>query len=292
MSLHDALLAKAFGGGNGGGGADIDVTAEVGQTIIVKEVDASGKPTKWKAADYQPRTHWSEETVILPETTVECADMDLDDDGVGDGIFGGVLPDMSLTPNAQYNVYYNGTKYSCPAILMQYDEEARAFALGNVGAITGEGNTGEPFILQIVYYPTEGYSQNLMMVLDGSTTVVLSIKEDNITPIPVQYVTNAFPYYIEVTGRGTENDPYVCNDTAAKVSAVFNSGRLMAIKAHFLSESIITIYHLLMCAPSSNGYGMGFIFSGNDGSANNVYITLHPQEDGTYAVKVGDSIGG
>lgn len=36
----------------GGGGADIDVVAEVGQTIIVKEVDENGKPTKWESADF------------------------------------------------------------------------------------------------------------------------------------------------------------------------------------------------------------------------------------------------
>ena len=43
------------------GGASIDVTAEVGQTIIVKEVDINNKPTKWEATDYQPRTHWKEQ---------------------------------------------------------------------------------------------------------------------------------------------------------------------------------------------------------------------------------------
>jgi len=31
--------------------ASLDVTARVGQTIIVKEVDANGKPTKWESAD-------------------------------------------------------------------------------------------------------------------------------------------------------------------------------------------------------------------------------------------------
>lgn len=56
--------------GGTGGGADIDVTAEVGQTIIVKEVDANGKPTKWESADYQPRTHWCDETIgdLVPYT--------------------------------------------------------------------------------------------------------------------------------------------------------------------------------------------------------------------------------
>ena len=35
----------------GSGGSGIDVTAAVGQTIVVKEVDANGKPTKWEAAE-------------------------------------------------------------------------------------------------------------------------------------------------------------------------------------------------------------------------------------------------
>lgn len=44
-------LMKGAGGGTGGGGTSIDVTAQVGQTIVVKEVDANGKPTEWAAAD-------------------------------------------------------------------------------------------------------------------------------------------------------------------------------------------------------------------------------------------------
>lgn len=44
-------------------------TAEVGQTIIVKEVDASGKPTKWESAEYQPRTHYEEGSF---ETLCDC----------------------------------------------------------------------------------------------------------------------------------------------------------------------------------------------------------------------------
>ena len=56
--------------GGGTGGTSIDVTAEVGQTIVVKEIDESGKPTKWESADYQPRTHWCDETIgdLVPHT--------------------------------------------------------------------------------------------------------------------------------------------------------------------------------------------------------------------------------
>lgn len=67
---------------NAGGGASIDVTAQVGQTIVVKEVDANGKPTEWEAVDFpengsaqsdwnqndpaaadyvKNRTHWEDE---------------------------------------------------------------------------------------------------------------------------------------------------------------------------------------------------------------------------------------
>ena len=37
--------------GGGSGDASINVTAEVGQTIVVQAVDGSGKPTQWKAVD-------------------------------------------------------------------------------------------------------------------------------------------------------------------------------------------------------------------------------------------------
>lgn len=53
------------------GGADIDVTAAVGQTIIVKEVDANGKPTKWEGADYlEPLIGSTEE--ITPAQAAEA----------------------------------------------------------------------------------------------------------------------------------------------------------------------------------------------------------------------------
>ena len=54
------------------GGTSIDVVAEVGQTIVVEEVDGFGKPTKWRAADFQERTHWEEGVVekeLFPLTT-------------------------------------------------------------------------------------------------------------------------------------------------------------------------------------------------------------------------------
>ena len=41
----------------GGGGIPIPTTAEVGQTIVVKAVDESGKPTEWECADLPSNDH-------------------------------------------------------------------------------------------------------------------------------------------------------------------------------------------------------------------------------------------
>lgn len=52
------------------GGSSIDVTAEVGQTIAVEEVDANGKPTKWTAVDFP--SGGDEEWVEILNTVTEA----------------------------------------------------------------------------------------------------------------------------------------------------------------------------------------------------------------------------
>ena len=81
MSLHDVLLAKAFGAGGSGGGSGVDVTAEVGQTIVVKAVDENGVPTEWECAELPGG---SELRVIKEITLTEdtyTIDVDSDSDG-------------------------------------------------------------------------------------------------------------------------------------------------------------------------------------------------------------------
>jgi hypothetical protein len=279
MSLHDALLAKAFGGGSGGG-ADIDVTAEVGQTIIVKEVDASGKPTKWESADYQPRTHWAEEAVILPDTPLQFEDGQLD------------IPTqyVSITLNAgeTYKIMWNGVEYSCVCTEM-YMEGYRCLIVGNFSAASGTGDTGEPFVIMA----TEELVS--MAALDGSTSVTLSIKGAVYTPIPVQYMTNAFPYYIEISGSGTTDDPYVCHDTVANVYAVYASGRTMIVRWTIydtgmtgvsFAERYIPLYGRVV---GENGeFAFEFTAQGMISTSYH-FIRLYPQEDGTFEVYDGDS---
>jgi len=107
-------------------------TAEVGQTIIVKEVDANGKPTAWKAVDY-PLT----ETEIIPQTTYTAFyDYDLN------CYVWNFENSMKLIAGQKYIVLFDGVKYTCTA----KDVEA----MGMSGTIIGNeillGNdTGEPF---------------------------------------------------------------------------------------------------------------------------------------------------
>lgn len=109
----------------------IDVTAEVGQTVIVKAVDENGKPAKWKAVDYQPRTHYRELVEVLPETVAAIAE-----DGVC--VF---ESDLTFTPGETYFVDYCGESYTCVAFMIQ-----GIACIGNKAAAELE-DTGEPFFM-------------------------------------------------------------------------------------------------------------------------------------------------
>ena len=145
------------------GGASIDVTASVGQTIVVEEVDANGKPTKWTAAEYQPRTHWSEAVEVLSETTVEI------DPEMGMGL----VPDMNIQAGDKCAINYNGIEYVCECADFGYG----MLGLGNYG-VGDEDNpvdTGEPFVLIKTSVDEDGTLAWCLVPLDGSDIPTLSV---------------------------------------------------------------------------------------------------------------------
>ena len=150
-------------------GSGIDVTAEVGQTIVVEEVDASGKPTTWKAADYQPRTHWAEVEELLNETPTYMAE---------DGMF--VYSSCpTLTGGETYIFTYNGTRYYCEAV----DCGEGMIVLGNMAITDSElPNTGEPFFF--------GTQDGMAVTLDatGATEINVKITKEQYNTIPAEYV--------------------------------------------------------------------------------------------------------
>ena len=67
-----AVSVEIPSGGSGGTDISLGLTsAAVGQTIKVKAVDESGKPTAWEAADMQSGGGTSEEFILLAEVTLE-----------------------------------------------------------------------------------------------------------------------------------------------------------------------------------------------------------------------------
>lgn len=186
-----------------GGGADIDVTAEVGQTIIVKEVDENGKPTKWESADYQPRTHWSEEGQedIVPEIPfTPFLNENL-------GVYVHPLAPFELVEGKTYTVIFDGVSYTCTAFAFALDDITRAIAIGNT-ALAGGANTGEPFALG-VFDSTAGEvltSRQYMVACFDANEHTVEVIEDKIVPhkIPEEYVTpSVFQVFAQVIALPT-----------------------------------------------------------------------------------------
>lgn len=262
------------------GPVPVDVTAQVGQTIVVEEVDENGKPTKWKAADYQPRTHYLTETVLLPETVLETSE----EDGLRTTALEGVEP-FFVVGNL-YKVNYNGTEYACSAI------DAGGFALVGNGSIAGLSDTGEPFTML--------FENDLLgvFVWDGSASVTLSVTEVVYTQIPVNYLSNALPYYVEVTATAGElaTDPttYTCADTVANVTAIYGSGRsIVARVASRDNTNGYTSYYFYHHSATLDNDDRRKIFvfvqstQYSGGQLPALYFV--PQEDGTYSVS--DALG-
>lgn len=114
--------------------------ASVGQTIIVKEVDANGKPTKWESADYQPRTHWSEvgQGDIVPLTTfIPFLNADF-------GCTMYRLVSFELEEGKQYTAIFDGTEYSCTAKSITLSNTISGIYIGN-SVFAGGENNGMPF---------------------------------------------------------------------------------------------------------------------------------------------------
>ena len=265
----EKFLQKIAANG-GGGNANIDVTAAVGQTIRVKAVDENGKPTEWEAVDYQKKICGDELAYIIPETTIEGSSIE-------------TTVDELLVEGETYVVNWEGVDYTCECFAVSGDGVTITF-IGNSLAFDGE-NTGEPFDIGTTV--VDGINLGIVMATDDTvTSFTFSVKGEVAIPIPAPYVTNALPYYIEVTGSGTDDDPFVCNDTVANVEAIYNSGRAIISKI----APIYGIEHLIpltmYARPNSEGiYAHGavleFYFQQGSGKISKYLI---PQEDGTYAV--------
>lgn len=242
----------------------VNVTAEVGQTIIVKEVDEKGKPTKWEAAEY-PLT----DTEIIPQTTYTAT---------YDSIYGCYMYELQnnhrFVVGKKYAVLFDGVEYACTANVATVGTMTATY-IGN-GVLAGD-NTGEPFVLMSIV----GIPDIMIAGFDGNEHTV-HVRDTNLhdTYVP----QSAYPYYIEVTGSGTDEDPYVCNETVTSIVSILNSGRLLFLKLYTTGRSSYNIYYPSSFGADYTGFILNFTQSynyGGGGDALNRTITVLSQSDGT-----------
>ena len=190
---------------------NINVTATVGQTIIVKEVDENGKPTAWEAVDYQPRTHWSEEgseDIIKELTFTPVLDEDL-------GAYLHPLAPFELVEGRTYTVIFDGVSYTCTAFTGELGGLG-GIAIGNK-VLLGE-NTGEPFCLGLIGIMLKVTStgeilqlnRDPMMITFDANEHTVRVTEDKIVPhkIAEEYVTPSV-FYVSIGVKNYETDEIV-----------------------------------------------------------------------------------
>lgn len=213
-----ALIKKMGGGSGGGGGADILNT----DGIIKQEVLPEGYP-------------YVTQSTILPETTVEVVDMR--------EVL--ITDAFELTVGNTYTVNWSGTNYECVAQYFDMDGIATV-VLGDIGGVTGGTSTGEPFI--IVAYPAEIVAEagayGMVMALDGSTSVTLSIMGNVYQPMSANYLPAEMkPLIINVDElEKVENaDNRYVYDNPNELLARFLSGLTTIFHLNYTSGS--TVYH-------------------------------------------------
>lgn len=148
--------------------------AEVGKTILVEEVDSNGRPTKWKAVDYQPRTHHEEivDVVHVPLVTTKCNISDEQEGYICDA-------PSEIIEGGTYNVLFDGTTYTGQLKQVEVEGYGKIYLVGNAKVfadilaqlgVTVEGeDTGEPFVAMANYFSYEQRYQWGILAADSNT---------------------------------------------------------------------------------------------------------------------------
>ena len=235
----------------------VDVTTEVGQTIIVKEVDANGKPTKWESADYQPRTHWEEYAELSPSTTItpfyyEALGLPL-----------GNMADFDIVIGNKYKVTFDGVEYECEAFMASMAGMS-APAFGNT-LVAGGADTGYPFAI----FKMDGDSWTTIIFFDMNPHTV-KVEGNVVHKIPDKYVNVGLPFYVDLTvdWDGVNNggfNSFVFDTTWDELFIAFKSGREMKLRVHTLKGGeevgmVDVIYTMNMGGYSTNMAKYVFMF--------------------------------
>ena len=160
------------------------------ETVTVKVVGE--KVVIWHKLDgrYMPEGYPYSDGVKLTELYSALVETDPDS-----GVYEGAA-DLPLTEGETYVVKYNGVDYVCTCSTMtqgdEYNGMVTFYILGNLGAMTGGDDTGEPFVVMTI--PSMGAFG--LYALDGSTSVTLSIsgEAETIHPMAGKLLPKGTPY--------------------------------------------------------------------------------------------------
>lgn len=203
---------------------NIDVTAEVGQTIVVKEVDADGKPTAWESADYQERTHWRD---VAGTSLVEAENVFVGRN-VGTGLpSGDSITRIKLTNGQYYVVVWDGVEYVCECKIFTYkdtgDNDARGHYIGNpmIKSFSwpsgiGEVDNGIPFV--VIKEDWGGVTCESEEF--GNHTI--SIYQADMNKIPAEYLPSGSAY-----SRFTPT--VFCEETTVTTADLMGNGTQIAV---------------------------------------------------------------
>lgn len=142
-----------------------------------------------EAGYIQGRTHWSEMSIVDIFKDLEVSELE---EGAGLGILQGAY---DIEAGKQYIVTYNGTEFSCTSAYYEEEGVNTAVVIGNVDALKGTGDSGEPFLLMFVlpeFIEAIG-AASMIMFLDGSSSAVISLSGETeiVHKLPQKYYDSA-----------------------------------------------------------------------------------------------------
>ena len=116
----------------------VNITAEVGQTIVVEEVDENGKPTKWKAMNFPEQTT---QEILAPLTYTPTYESSVQ------AYIKYMQCNFAFENGKDYIVTFDGVPYTCKAYDFVY-MGMPILVLGNK-VLSGE-MTSEPFAIGVI----------------------------------------------------------------------------------------------------------------------------------------------
>ena len=172
--------------------------------------------TDWNAQEGEAgyvknRTHWSVKT---EQDILKDYVMTADDNG---DMYISQL--FELAGGETYTVTWNGTAYQCTA--QKFEENGQSMVMvGNIAAVDGSGDTGEPFVLASTDLYAASGVYGMAMPLDGSASATVSIRGnvETVGELDSKYIQTSLynavkncvkPYEPGAVGIG---DMVVCED--------------------------------------------------------------------------------